>query len=216
MSVMTCGLSQAKRTRLSHVDSAPRRARRSERGVAMVEAAFVTPLFILLLFAVIEFGLAMKDYIGVGNAVRAGARTASTEGNDTYADYFIVQAVAKNSTALSRSDIQYVVVYKASAIGGKPDATCMAGTAHTSSSGTTPCNVYTPSNFSTAETGFGCGTTEPDRFWCPNTRVNALGGTGPDFVGVWMKMQHKWVTKMFGTAQTLTDQSVIRIEPATE
>jgi len=38
-------------------------------------------------------------------------------------------------------------------------------------------------------------------------------GTGPEYVGVWMKMQHPLVTNMFGTVKTFTDQSVIRLEP---
>jgi hypothetical protein len=38
---------------------------------------------------------------------------------------------------------------------------------------------------------------------------------GPNYVGVWVRVDHRWVTGMFGSSVTLTDQSVIRLEPRT-
>jgi Flp pilus assembly protein TadG len=51
--------------------------RHSEAGQALVEFALVLPLLALLLFAVIQFGLAFTNYIALTDAVRAGARTAA-------------------------------------------------------------------------------------------------------------------------------------------
>ncbi len=69
---------------------------------------------------------------------------------------------------------------------------------------------------------FGCKPgTSPDRFWCPTTRNVQLNDPlianykGPDYVGVWMRIQHPTVTKVFGDL-TLDDQSVIKLEPRTE
>ena len=36
---------------------------------------------------------------------------------------------------------------------------------------------------------------------------------GPDNIGVWIKVNHGMVTKMFGSTFTLTDKTVMRIEP---
>lgn len=50
---------------------------RSERGQAMTEFALVLPVLVLMLFAVIQFGITFNNYITVTDAVRAGARKAA-------------------------------------------------------------------------------------------------------------------------------------------
>lgn len=51
--------------------------RNRRRGAAAVEFAVVAPLFILLLFAIIEFGRAMMVQQMLTNATREGARQAA-------------------------------------------------------------------------------------------------------------------------------------------
>lgn len=48
-----------------------------QRGQAMVEFAFILPLFIFLLFGIIYFGMAFSDYIALNNVARSSAREAS-------------------------------------------------------------------------------------------------------------------------------------------
>ena len=50
---------------------------RRQEGQAMVEFALVAPLLILILFAVIQFGVIFNDYIALTDATRAGARKAA-------------------------------------------------------------------------------------------------------------------------------------------
>ena len=50
---------------------------RREEGQALVEFALVLPLFVTLVFAIIQFGIAFHDYLVLTDAVRAGARTAA-------------------------------------------------------------------------------------------------------------------------------------------
>lgn len=50
---------------------------RNEDGQAMVELALVLPLIGLLLFGVIQFGIAFNRYLTLTDAVRAGARQAA-------------------------------------------------------------------------------------------------------------------------------------------
>ena len=54
------------------------RARRTadDRGAALVEFALVFPFLALILFGIIEFGLAMNDYQSLRQAAREGAREA--------------------------------------------------------------------------------------------------------------------------------------------
>jgi len=50
------------------------------RGVVSVEMALVAPILIVLLFGIIEFGLVIKDYLGINQAAREAARTAVVGG----------------------------------------------------------------------------------------------------------------------------------------
>lgn len=189
---------------------------RDHRGVAVVEAAFVTPVFFLLLMGIIEFGLTMNDYLALANTVRAGSRVASASGNDPFSDYAILQAVQRESSALPKASITRIVIYKAGAFGEKPSSTCQTGTpsAGVGATKTGACNVYTTAAFTKTRDKFGCLTTENlDRYWCPSDRKVTLAGTGADYVGVWMQVDHQTVTRLFLSVQTLTDQSVIQLEP---
>ena len=52
--------------------------RRREDGAVAVEAALVIPILCFLVFGMLEFGFAMRDYASVSSMVRTGARIAST------------------------------------------------------------------------------------------------------------------------------------------
>ena len=61
------------------VDSARRQGdqRESERGAVIAEFVLVLPLLVILLFAIIEFGIVFNRVQGLHNAAREGARVAS-------------------------------------------------------------------------------------------------------------------------------------------
>jgi hypothetical protein len=218
---------------------------RGERGTTLVEAAIVTPVFLLFILAIAEIGLYMKNYLGVANTVRAGARTASAAGSFPSADLYLVNSMALESQAIPRDIIEYIVVYDAGGFGEGPvdegtdgvPAGCLAGQPRAGQ-----CNVYSVLDFERAaaqiaeetrhreaqERGeastlnqnllwFGCRTTgphanqSPDRFWCPTTRDDTYRNA--DYVGVYMKIKHGWLTGIFGQEADIEDLSVIRIEP---
>lgn len=224
---------------------------RSNRGVAIVEAAFITPVFFALVLGLFEAGLYMKDYLAVSNAVRAGARSASAAGADGQADLYTLVDVANEASGLGAGQLKYVVIYKATGPGAGPtDVGGPTGGCKSGISVTGVCNVYYPDDITkayaqiaeekaqaaadaagqartidTSKLWFGCLTTgphanaSPDRYWCPGTRKDARSDNskaGPDYVGIWIKADHAWVTKMFGNQSTMTDQSVIQIEPRSE
>jgi len=184
------------------------------RGAAKIEAAFIPPVFMLLVLGIMEVGLAMNDKLAVAHTARAGTRVASASGNDLYADYGIIQAVRREISAVPDEQIKLVVIYRATRFGDAPAAACTNGTsiAPTSAS-STACNVYTPAQFDDPKAHWGCKSAyDLDKYWCPTGRV-VNRTLGPNYVGVWVKVEHKWVTRMFGSAVQLTDQSVIRLEP---
>ena len=50
---------------------------RSARGQSLAEFAMVLPIFLILIFAVIDFGMGLRSYISLTNATREGARYAA-------------------------------------------------------------------------------------------------------------------------------------------
>ena len=56
---------------------------KSEKGQATTEFAIVLPIFAVLLFGVIQFGITFKNYLSLTDAVRAGARKAAVSRNSS-------------------------------------------------------------------------------------------------------------------------------------
>jgi hypothetical protein len=48
----------------------------NERGAALIEFAMVVPIFLVLAFGIIDFGLVLNDYNSLRQGVREGAREA--------------------------------------------------------------------------------------------------------------------------------------------
>ena len=74
------------RTALGHL-------RRGDAGAAAVEFALIVPILLILVFGIIDFGLAMYSQTMVGNAAREGVRTASLEGTQLNAEFAVSQAL---------------------------------------------------------------------------------------------------------------------------
>lgn len=200
------------------VGSSSNRARASqprERAAAAVEAAIVTPLLILVFFGIIEFGLLFRNYLGLGNAALDGVRTASVAGNDELADYRMLRALDRGAASLPRGSITKIVVWKASGPTDTLPVQCTGDVGF--DDGTVQCNVYGPTALSFSEAEFGCDPLanprpDPDRFWCPGDRVTQLG-LGLDYVGIYVEMEHEYVTGMVGSDRTLTETAILRLEP---
>jgi TadE-like protein len=190
-----------------------------ERGAVLVEAALVTPLLFLLLFGVIEFGYAFYGKLTVNNMSVVGARAASGSANDVLADDQVLVSVAGANTGISTSDIQLVVVYRATGPSDRVPTGCLTASV-TNTSSVRGCNRYVSSDLARPSTDFGCvGPPGPalkvDRFWCPTDRKYALlGAPGPpDYIGVYVKANHRNLTGVLGGSVTFTTDTVMRIEP---
>jgi hypothetical protein len=188
----------------------------------LVELAIVTPVLILFLAATFDFGLAWRDSITQANAARAGARVGSNLGKADLADHSMLVAISAAMADIPLSTVDRVIVFKSTTADGKPSATCLSN-ATKSVGGATNCNVYdstdlanvaaNPTGTQSSFTG-SCTGSRLDRFWCPTNRLNNQGAAaGMDYVGVFIKVNHDWVTKLMGTSIEMDDVSVMRIEP---
>src|SRR5690606_18753747 len=73
------------------------RRRFGDDGVSMLETALVTPVFLLLILGILEFGLAFRSYLAVGDTASEGARVGAIQGPDSTtagsnADFSIIKA----------------------------------------------------------------------------------------------------------------------------
>jgi hypothetical protein len=194
--------------------------RKSERGTSIVEAAFVTPVFLFLIFGIIESGFLFRNYLAVNNAGLSGARAASVAGDDEDTDFLIVRTVAHGVEAMGVENLDFIVVYKATSPDDTVPPSCLFG-----GSTTLECNRFTRREFYLSlesspgvKTDWACASAAQDRFWCPkdrNSQVPTVSGDPPiDYVGVYVQANHQYVTGFFGSESKLTSDRVIRLEPA--
>ena len=187
---------------------------RGERGATLVESALITPVLLLFVFGIFEFGFAFRDYLGVSNIVRDAAREASVAGNAADADYRILRAVQRAGAALPDDAIDRLIIFEATDATSTPHADCLGGTSR-GPTGTQRCNVYDFSDFLLPEAEFQCDPLaplpDPDRFYCPSDRDVLVGNL--DYVGIWVQVTHTYITGLFGDTVTFTDQIILKLEP---
>jgi Flp pilus assembly protein TadG len=81
-----------------------RRRLRTDRGAAAVEFALVAPLFIMLVFGVISFGIVFAQNLALGNGAREAARSAVVE-DRTCGQIETTATDAANSIAMDGADV---------------------------------------------------------------------------------------------------------------
>jgi len=202
--------------------------RRSERGATLVEAAFVTLPFLLVVFAILEFGLAFRTDLTIENAGQRGSRSASVAGRAPEADFLIIESIKDGLDDGGMEQIERVIVYNAASPTAPVPVACLAiaGPPGTASAGVLGlCNVYGPAALTAPlETSPGvasdqwqCATSASRDFnWCPTTR-NVSFSAGPrDYIGVYIETSHDYVTRFFGSSVQLESNTISRLEPETE
>ncbi len=172
-----------------------------ERGAVLVETAILLPVILIITFGLIEFSSAYQSSAVASAAARAGARTASAEALlSTYSTDAAAAAATALKTVPSNEPVE-MWVYRADA-SGYPESGGF-------SSCTTHCIKYT---WITASRSFD--TANPSGGGWSYTTQNACNTNNWDSVGVYVKLNHRFLTKLFGTTITLTDHAVFRLEPA--
>ncbi len=185
----------------------------TDRGATLIEAAIITPVLLLFVFGIFEFGFAFRNYLAVSNVVRDAAREASVSGNAGNADHRVMRAVDRAGAALPDGAIDRLIIFEATGPDSTPHPDCLAGVPR-GDTGTERCNVYEGGDFDLAESGFGCDPgppKEPDWFYCPTSRDVIVGNL--DYVGIWVQVTHRYITGLFGDSITFTDQIILKLEP---
>lgn len=195
-----------------------RARRRDERGAVLVEVMMILPMLLLISLAVFDIGLGWKASLTVTNASRAGSRVASNLGVAASADKSALSSIAASLGTIPVAEIDVVVIYRATTASGAVPTNCLTSASRSAGgNAASQCNVYTGAEVfaaSTATTFTGNCASSRDRFWCPTNRGNSqAGATGPDYLGVYVRINHATKTKAFGSTMVIDDQAVMRLEP---
>jgi hypothetical protein len=194
-----------------------------------------TPLFMYVLFGMAEMGLFFRTYITIGAALADGSRQGAILGSSLDVDYQIIQAVKRDLTAVPRSDIKVLVVYRAGTASTTNAAATPAPAACTQPAAATPVSLISTANFCSAytvatdwnatDTRFYTCQTTPTPYqnrsagWCPTNRFAAATASGttpkgpPDYIGIYLRVNHTYLTGLFGRTKVAEQTMVTRLEP---
>ena len=168
-----------------------------ERGAVIVEFALILPLLVILTFGLIEFSSAYHVRSATADAARAGARVGSAQATNPAFETSVVQAVNAALSSTPADEPQELWIYKANNA-GYPGS----GTGFSSCSGN--CIKYSWSKGARAFTGSSGSWAATSHQVCKQPY---------DEIGVYIKVDHPFITKLFGSSVTLTDHAVFRFEP---
>ncbi|HET9202530.1 MAG TPA: TadE/TadG family type IV pilus assembly protein [Acidimicrobiia bacterium] len=182
---------------------------KDDRGATLVEAALVYALLFLALFAVVEFGLAFKDWLSVSHAAREGARAGATYGDDPTADIQILRDVERTLAPAGIAENINVRVFDAASPGTGEDYTYTPGS---------DCSDNTPVGLP-ALVGCCDWTPCPEPFrdsysvpgWDPSTRD--VEAPDLDRIAVEVAFTHQWLTNYFVPSSDFTTVTDFQIEP---
>ena len=202
-----------------------RRHFHGDDGAIMAEAALITPFFILILFGIIEFGGAFRDYQTLSNGASQGTRTAAIQGNATGADWSILQAVDQGR---QRRSLEPDHAHRGlPRLGDQPHGARRlqdrlrrqhgdrlgVQRLHRRQPGHRHRRRHRPDGVGRRPAAVRL---EPDRV-LPLGHPQGPSAAGhrwsADYVGVYVEVLHPWVTGLFGKNITLSDTSVTQLEP---
>jgi Flp pilus assembly protein TadG len=187
---------------------------RGDDGTALVEAAFVLPVIIVILFGIIEVGYLYRSASLATGSTRAGARIASAQYGAAYNNAASERTVADSAAGAVAAELlskgatdtpSTLWIYKTDA-NGNTCASATAGTPCAPSSGIGSCAIdcfkYTWTAGTKSFTYASGGWLSPDA--CGNTM---------DYIGIYVVMNHgPLVAPASLSVRTLTTKSVMRLE----
>lgn len=177
----------------------------SDRGAVAVEAALIFPVLIVLTFGIIEFSLLMRDHTATTSLVRAGARTASAlprgQGLPAGVSMFdvTVDAMERAGSAMPKDYYEELWIYKANEHG-------LPGTADKMENAVCKdnCVKYKWNDDDQFQRVAGNEWLESAMHACPGDS---------DAVGVYLKVEHEWLTGLFFDKTIVQDNAVMNFEP---
>lgn len=193
-----------------------RNLRRGDRGAGMLEASIVTPIIMLVVVGVLEWGMLFKNELSLGNATRDSARAAAAAATAPLADWHVLDKADQLRAQVS-GDIERIVVYRATSFDSDPPAACLTNPigqgVSTPDPGGLKCNVYGPQHLGISESAFMDSGFTARTYWDASTRDAIQDADGTEFIGVYVVYDHHWVTGFLPSQPTLTKRTIARIEP---
>jgi hypothetical protein len=172
----------------------------------MVEAVFVLPVVLFVVFAIFEFGLLFAAQSTTHSATRGGVRFGSANfaisGSNQAAADEIAAAVAKDLTARTDLDTPVqLLIYKAD-VDGEPEGGFTSCTAN--------CYRYTWNG-----TGWAFDDSYASKRWLtPSACIDPISGLNTlDSIGAYLEVNHSYITGAFGSSQLIKEHTVSRLEP---
>ena len=89
---------------------------KGEKGQALVEFALIVPIFLLLLFAILDFGMGFYSWITVTNSAREGARIGAVLASEQQ----IIDRVHATSDLINEDENMDILVTNSADQGGLP------------------------------------------------------------------------------------------------
>jgi TadE-like protein len=199
--------------------SGPRRAdrRAGARGQSLVEFSVSVPVFVMLLFGMLEFGFAFNHNLTLEYATREGARTGAALANGTVkipcasVDNEIIASVQRvltsPGTPIDISRISSVRIYRAKTTdnSGDPDPTAI--------------NTWIPGSDGTIVDGVTLIFRKTTVNWSACSRDN---GSTPDSIGISLTYSYRLISPLgvflgmtgANPAFQMSDQTVMALNPS--
>lgn len=179
--------------------------RRRQRGAVAVEAALVTPIFMMLMFGVVEFGMLFKDWLAVTSSVRAGARLASAEPRVSTFAQDAADDIAEEGSALAKGNIKALWVYKA----GTDGTPVVSSTSLTGRGNFDDCSVCWKFRWDTTTQAF----VPTYQGWSATAQNACQSDPNHDSIGIYMVVQHDAVLKLVFKSIDMREHTVMALEP---
>ena len=93
-----------------------KRREKGEKGQALVEFALLVPIFLILLFAIVDFGMGFYSWITVTNSAREGARIGAVLASEQQ----IIDRVHATSDLINEDENMDILVTNSADQGGLP------------------------------------------------------------------------------------------------
>ena len=93
-----------------------KRKENGEKGQALVEFALLVPIFLILLFAIVDFGMGFYSWITVTNSAREGARIGAVLASEQQ----IIDRVHATSDLINEDENMDIFVTNSADLGGLP------------------------------------------------------------------------------------------------
>jgi len=191
----------------------------NRKGQALVEFAFVFPLFMVLLVAVIEYGFLMNANLASSYATRDASLVAAEAGNNAGADCAILKKIEDDINGPSDPrNITTVQIYWADPVTGAIKGSNV-NTYTRSATPSLPCTVGGVSfnlDYSNTPT---IGYPVANRCNVINGASCAVGHSGLDTIGVQITYNYQWHTPLkgllgfAGSGWTIVKSNAMEMEP---